>query len=86
MCLGLMQAKTERNDDSNVSSFNIVLLVHYLIFLKQQGYLVLSCMKTLPMVRLNFSDQNSYINLFIWSYRLISMIFRSFGYFLEFPI
>ena len=91
MCLGLMQAKTERNEpiwikDSNVSSFNIALLVHFLILLKQQGYHVLSCMKPLQMDRLNFSDHFSYINLCIWSYGWFSMIFRSFGYFLEFPI
>ena len=80
--VGLMPAKTERNEpiwikDSNVSSFNIALLVHYLILLKQQGYFVLSCMKPLPMDRLNFSDQNSYINLFIWSYGVFSMNFWS---------
>ena len=36
------------------------------------------------MDRLDFSDNFSYINYFIWSYRLISMNFRSFSYFLEF--
>ena len=73
MCLGLMQAITERNElilikNSNISSLNMAFIVHYLILLKQQGKLVLSCMKPLPMDRLIFSDQNSYINLFIWSY------------------
>ena len=41
-CLGLMQAKTERDElilvkDSIVSLLNMALLVHYLILLKQQG-------------------------------------------------
>ena len=73
MCLGLMQAITERNElilikDSNISSLNMALIVHFLILLKQQGKLVLSCMKPLQMDRLNFSDHFSYINLCIWSY------------------
>ena len=42
-------------------------------------------MKPLQMDILDFSDHFSYITYFIWSYRLISMIFQSFGYFLEFP-
>ena len=33
---------------------------------------------------LEFYDLFSYINYFIWSYGLFSMIFRSFGHFLEF--
>ena len=91
MCLGLMQAKIERDKliwikDSNISSLNMALIVHFLILLKQQGKLVLSCMKPLQMDRLNFSDHFSYINLCIWSYGWFSMIFRSFDYFLEFPI
>ena len=91
MCLGLMQAITERNvliwtKGSKVSSFNIATLVHYLILPKQQGKLVLSCMKPLQMDRLNFSDNFSYINYFIWSYGWISMIFRSFKHFLEYPV
>ena len=90
MCFGLMQAKTERNEliwikDSNISSLNMALIVHFLILLKQQGELVLSCMKPLQMDRLNFSDNFSYINYFIWSYGWISMIFRSLNCFLEFP-
>ena len=41
-CLGLMQAKTERNEliwikDSNISLLNMALLEHHLILLKQQG-------------------------------------------------
>ena len=90
MCLILMQAITERNEliwikDSNISSLNMDLIVHFLILLKQQGKLVLSCMKPLQMDRLNFSDHFSYINLCIWSYGWFSMIFRSFNYFLEIP-
>ena len=90
MCLGLMQAKTEGDEliwikDSNISSLNMALIVHFLILLKQQGKLVLSCMKPLQMDRLNFSDHFSYINLYIWSYGWFSMIFRSFNYFLEIP-
>ena len=91
MCLGLMQVIIERNEliwikDSNISSLNMALIVHFLILLKQQGKLVLSCMKPLQMDRLNFSDHFSYIICLIWSYGWFSMIFRSFGYFLEFPI
>ena len=42
LCLGLMQAKTERDEliwvkDSIISLLNMALLVHYLILLKQQG-------------------------------------------------
>ena len=36
------------------------------------------------MERLDFSYHFSYINYFIWSYGLFSMIFRSLGNFLEF--
>ena len=42
-------------------------------------------MKMVQMDSLNFSDNFSYINYLIWSYGWISMIFRSFSYFLEFP-
>ena len=91
MCLGLMQAITERNEliwikDSNISSLNMAFIVHYLILPKQQHKLVLSCMKSLQIDRLNFSDNSSYINYFIWSYGWISMNFWSLNYFLEFPI
>ena len=41
-------------------------------------------MRMVQMDRLDFSD-HSYIIYFIWSYRLFSMIFRSLGYFLDFP-
>ena len=87
-CLGLMQAKTDGDEliwikDSNVSSFNIALLVHYLIFLKQQGYLVLSCIKPLQMDRLNFSDHFSYINLcfgamvdFLWFLEVLTILWN----------
>ena len=90
MCLGLMQAITERNEliwikDSNISSLNMALIVHFLILLKQQGELVLSCMKPLHMDRLNFSDNFSYINYFNLSYGWISMNFWSLYHFLEFP-
>ena len=37
------------------------------------------------MDSLDFSDHFSYIIYFILSYRLFSMIFRSFEHFLEFP-
>ena len=90
ICLGLMQAITERNEliwikGSNISSLNMAFIVHYLILPKQQGKLLLSCMKSFQMDRLNFSDNFSYINYFIWSYGWISMFFRSFKHFLEFP-
>ena len=91
LCLGLMQVILERNEliwikDSNISSLNMALIVHFLILLKQQGELVLSCMKPLQMDRLNFSDNFSYIIYLIWSYGWISMNFWSLNYFLEFPV
>ena len=90
MCLGLMQIIIERNEliwtkDSNISSLNMAFIVHYLILPKQQGKLVLSCMKPLQMDRLNFFDNFSYIIYLIWSYGWISMNFWSLNYFLEFP-
>ena len=81
MCLGLIQAITERIEliwikDSIISLLNMALIVHFLILLKQQGKLVFSCMKPLQMDRLNFSDHFSYITYFNLSY---SWTFAPFG-------
>ena len=91
MCLGLMQVIIERDEliwikDSNISSLNMAFIVHYLILPKQQGKLLLSCMKSFQMDRLNFSDNFSYINYFNLCYVWLSMNFWSFEPFLEFPV
>ena len=52
---------------------------------KTEDSIVQTCMKMVQMDSLNFSDNFSYINYLIWSYGWISMNFRSFGHFLEFP-
>ena len=51
----------------------------YLICPIQQLGVVLTCIEMVQIERLDFSDHFSYINLFNLSYRLLSMVFRSFN-------
>ena len=69
--------------DSNSNSIYGYLNALYLFCPKQRTSIVQTCMKMVQMDSLNFFDNFSYINYLIWSYGWISMIFRSFSYFLK---
>ena len=89
MLFVLMQTTTSSMEliwikDSNATPNLSILNALYVFSSIQQVKVGLSCMKLVQMDRLNFSDNFSYINYFIWSYRLISMNFWSFKHFLEF--